>query len=138
MTWSTKEIEYEGLPLLLRRPNHTDVWNFKRVFSKLISIEHHLAEVLSNGLPESVYNESLADFDNHMCNLLHESDNGIALIIETFSGKRNYYYYVRPRFQLECLVEAVRSCFNVDLTAWEKKDPEWSFLETYPIEIFPK
>jgi hypothetical protein len=59
MTWSTAEIVYEGLPLLLRHPDHSNVWKFKGKFTKLVSIEHLLDKVNSDGLPERKYNSSL-------------------------------------------------------------------------------
>ena len=97
-----------------------------------------MSEVVSNGLPETDYDKALADFDNHMCNLIDRNENGIPILIETFSGMRNYYYYVRPEVELESLLEAARLGFDVELTAWEKIDPEWGFLGTYPIEVFCK
>lgn len=125
--------------MLLRRPDHKNVWKFKGEFFKLVSIEHHLDIVVNSGLPESDYNQSLAEFDNDMCGCLSAKENGIPILIETFSGKRNYYYYyVRPEIELSFLLEAAKSEYNVNLTGWDKIDQDWKFLDAYPMEIFRK
>jgi len=138
VTWSTNEIEYKGLPLLLRKPDHKDIWKFQDKFPQLVSVEHHLSETSNDGLPASEYNKTLADFDEYMCGLLENSMDGIVILVETFAGKRNYYYYTKRDFEIKSLVDLVQNKFNVVLTTWQKKDPEWGFLSAYPIEIYSK
>jgi hypothetical protein len=138
MTWSTSEIEYEGLPLLLRSPDHSNVWEFKKRLTKLVSIVHLLDKVNSDGLPERKYNLTLADFDYFMCSLFDKSTDGIILLIETFSGKRNYYYYTLPDFNIDPLIEKAKIKFKVNLDSWTQADLNWGFLDDYPVQIFPK
>lgn len=115
MTWSTSEIEYEGLPLLLRRPDYPNIWKFKGKFTQIVTVEHLLEKVKQNGLPNRVYNKSLADFDNYMCTLLDHTGNGIIFLIETFAGKRNYYYYTLPFFNIDPLIGGAIINFKANL-----------------------
>lgn len=138
MTWSTSEIEYEGLPLLLRKPEHANVWQFKDRLTKLVSIEHLLDKVNSDGLPEKKYNSTLNDFDHFMCSLFEKSTDGIIFLIETFSGKRNYYYYTLPDFNIDPLIEKAKLKFKVNLDSWTQADLSWGFLDDYPVQIFTK
>jgi Family of unknown function (DUF695) len=138
MTWSTAEIVYEGLPLLLRHPDHSNVWRFKEKFTKLVSVEHLLDKVNSDGLPERKYNSTLSEFDHYMCTLFDKSTDGVIFLIETFSGRRNYYYYTLPNFDFASLIEQAKLKFNVNLDSWTKPDFGWVFLDDYPIQIFTK
>jgi hypothetical protein len=138
MTWSTDEIEYEGLPLLLRRPDHNDIWKFKNLFPQLVSVEHHLVKLGNSGLPETKYNKTLADFDHHMCNLFSNSSDGLILLVETFVGKRNYYYYTKTEVDMTTMIEDAKKKYNVELTTWQKLDLDWRFLDSYPIDIYNK
>ena len=136
MTWSTSEIEYEGLPLLLRRPDYPNIWNFKEKFTQLVTAEHMLEKVSQRGLPDRVYNKSLTDFDHHMCTMLNEINKGIIFLIETFAGKRNYYYYTLPGLNVTSLMEKTKNNFNVNLKITIKNDGGWGFLKAYPIQLF--
>ena len=138
MTWSRTETEYDGLPLLLRRPNHQGIWSLQNDFSKLVLIKHNLSKVCNDGLPDSDYNDTLAEYDSYMCNLFCGTDNGIIILIETYSGSRNYFYYVHHRVDVNSQLNAARKKFEVDLTIVEKIDRAWEFLTGYPIELFPK
>ena len=138
MTWSTAEIQYEGFPLLLRKPDHKNVWDFKDKLTKLVCIEHLLDRVSSDGLPEKQYNSTLTEFDHDMCSLFDKSNDGIILLIETYSGKRNYYYYTKPDFTTDLLLEVLRQKFKVDIESWAQDDTGWGFLDDYPVTIFPK
>ena len=138
MTWSTSEIEHEGFPLLLRRPDHTNIWQFKETFPQLISVEHHLEKTTDNGLPDHGYNKTLLDFDSYMCDLFAKSSNGIIFLIETFGGKRNYYYYTRSDYDIDPRLQEAKKQFNVRLSSWQKLDEGWGFLASYPIDVFQK
>lgn len=138
MTWATSEIDYEGLPLLLRKPDHQNIWRFQDRLTKLVSIEHLLDKVNSNGLPEKKYNSTLYDFDYYMCSLFDKSSDGIIFLIETFSGKRNYYYYTLPDIRIDPLIEKARLKFKVNLESWTQADIGWGFLDDYPVQIFTK
>jgi Family of unknown function (DUF695) len=136
MTWSTSEIEYEGFPLLLRKPDYNNIWQYKEHLTQLITIEHLLDKVSPNGLPEKNYNKSLASFDEYMCALIDKDTNGIIFLIETFAGKRNYYYYTLPHHDISKLIEKAKIYFKVKLTTTVKEDNGWGFFKEYPVELF--
>ncbi|MHC4602440.1 MAG: hypothetical protein ACYS6W_03800, partial [Planctomycetota bacterium] len=50
--WLTGQADYEGLPLLLRRPKDLDYDLLKDSFPSLIVVTHQLEKTKSNGLPE--------------------------------------------------------------------------------------
>jgi hypothetical protein len=104
--------------------------------TKLVAIEHILDNVNSDGIPEGDYNSSLFDFDHYMCTLFKKSTNGIIFLIETFSGKRNYYYYTLPDFDIDSSIEKAKLQFKVNLDYWTKADIGWGFLDDYPSQIF--
>ena len=138
MTWSTTEIQYEGFPLLLRKPYYVNVWEFKDKLTILLCVEHRLDKVSSDGLPEKQYNSTLSEFDHYMCSLFDESNEGIIFLIETYGGKRMYYYYTAPNFNIEPQIETVKQKFNVYLESWSQDDFGWGFLKDYPVKIFPE
>ena len=137
MNWLTSEIEYEGFPLLLRKPNHLAIWNFKPRFTKLVTIEHFLEKVTKNGLPEKSYNKSLADFDHCMCTLIDSRTEGAIVLIETFCGKRNYYYYTYHDFDISQYLKQIKIRFKVSLKITVKDDSDWNFLKQYPVSLYP-
>ncbi|MFT3934517.1 MAG: hypothetical protein QM726_12920 [Chitinophagaceae bacterium] len=135
MTWITSEIEYEDLPLLLRKPEYQNIWDYKDKFTRLVSIEHHLKKVTNNGLPEKEYNLTLAGFDHYMCSIFNNSSDGLIFLIETFSGKRNYYYFTLPDFKMQFLIERAIKRFDVVLESWTQMDIGWGFLNAYPVKL---
>ena len=136
MTWSTSEIEYEGFPLLLRKPDHFNIGLFRDRFTRLVTIVHSLEKVSSDGLPDRNYNNTLKDFDHYMCSLLEGTNDGIIFLIETFAGKRNYYYYTLPLFDINPLIERGKKIFKVSLQVTVKEDFGWGFLKEYPVQLF--
>ena len=81
---------------------------------------------------------TLADFDATMCSLLEDTDNGLIFLIETFGGKRTYYYYTTPDFEIDSLVKKLKRKYKVKLESWSQSDKLWGFITKYPIEIFSK
>lgn len=102
-----------------------------------MSVQHTLEKVTSNGLPEKKYNSTLSDFDHHMCSLFDNSDEGIIFLIETFSGKRNYYFYTLPSFSFESQIDITIQQFAVNLEHCSQEDISWGFLKEYPVKLFP-
>lgn len=135
MTWSTAELEYEGLPLLLRKPDHENLRQFKEKLPILLVVEQSLSKVNKNGLPKKDYHLSLSAFDEYMCDLFPDSGNGIILFIETFNGKRSYYYYCKREFDPAALQEAITAQYEVTINVMVQEDNDWIFLENYPIRI---
>jgi hypothetical protein len=81
--------EYEGQPLALRvRPAADSAANRAR-YPRVALISHALSDVTSNGLPEANYNDLLADFDQDVHSFVERGGDGLVVLVETFSGKRN-------------------------------------------------
>src|SRR5688572_31237885 len=108
MTWSSTEIKYEGFPLLLRKPDYNNIWQHKENLTLLVAVQHLLDKVMPNGLPEKNYNNSLSDFDHYMCSLFENNTNAIIFLIETFGGKRNYYYYASPQCNISMFIDQAK------------------------------
>ena len=92
--WYTGELTHEGFPLMLRFPEKPDFDSLQEIYPNLLTITHILGQVQSNGLPEHAYNETLADFDHEIITAFDQSLLGLAVLIETFGGRRTYYLYV--------------------------------------------
>lgn len=135
--WLTKKIEYEGLPLYLRKPDYEDIFSYKSSFSNVFHVTQNLKEVKSNGLPESDYNESLFEFDDQMCKLFNESDEGIIFLVETFAGKRHYYYFISDTADYGKRIEKIeRDNPEIDIVTHSYADKDWSFLKDYPTKLY--
>jgi len=135
--WLTKKIEYEGFPLYLRKPDYQDIFIYRDKFPNVLHVTHNLKEVKSNGLPESDYNESLFEFDGQMCNIFDTKDKGIIFLIETFAGKRHYYYFISDSADYEKGIEKVkRDNPDLDIEIHSYADKEWGFLKDYPTKLY--
>lgn len=137
MKWLTHDTIYEGFPLFLRRPDYENVWSYQDGFTNLLCITHKLEKVKQNGLPESDYNKSLNEFDSELVELADNGENGIIVLIETFGGERNYWYYIRHNFEYESSVNLIKSKFPLNvIETWSNKDKEWDFLKSYPFKLY--
>jgi hypothetical protein len=56
-------------------------------FSTLVVVTHTFANREANGLAESKYN-MITEFDS--------GSSGVSILVETFGGERNYYFYIKP------------------------------------------
>jgi hypothetical protein len=92
--------------------------------------------VSPDGLPEKQYNSTLSEFDHHMCSVFDNSSEGIIFLIETYGGKRSYYYYTTPNFISNSLIEIAKQQFEVKLESWSQEDIGWGFLDDYPVTLF--
>ncbi len=129
--WSTAEATYEGFPLYLRRPTEIDYSQSAR-FPVQVVIEHSLEKVRSSGLPEPEYNRSLLDFDGVVVELFEESGDGYAVLVETFAGKRIYYFYVSSETDVQSRFDTLAGNFpEHELALEQRSDSDWSFLKRY-------
>lgn len=130
--WLTAMAEYEGLPLALRvRPNADTSANRKK-FPKLMLASHELAEVTSNGLPVAEYNDSLADFDHGMIEAIEQGGAGLVVLVETFSGKRNYYAYVADESLAKQRTKSFQGKYpQHSLEVRGGSDPQWALYNDY-------
>ncbi|MGH7991122.1 MAG: DUF695 domain-containing protein, partial [Limisphaerales bacterium] len=85
---------YEGFPLFLRRPAELDAKSLALLFPKLAVFTHKFSAVQPNGLPEPDYNDGLSEMDGKIVTAFDENHAGVLALVETFGGKRNYYFYI--------------------------------------------
>ena len=135
MKWEVSRTVFEGLPLLLRYPLYDCIWDNQKKFPNLFSVSHVLEYVSENGLPVKHYNESLNDFDDEVVNLFGD-DEGIIILIETFAGKRNYWFYISDDDLVNVKVKKLNEKYQDKCIEFEmNKDYEWSFITRYPVKV---
>lgn len=135
--WLTTKIEHEGFPLYLRKPVYQDIFSYKDNFPNVLRVTQKLKEVKSNGLPESDYNMSLIDFDGQMCKLFDGKDEGLIFLIETFAGKRHYYYFVSDSSDYEKRIQKIKGDNpDIEIEIYSYADKDWGFLKKYPKKLY--
>jgi hypothetical protein len=131
-TWLTKMAEHEGRPLALRvRPDADSAANCGR-YPQVASVSHELPIVSANGLPEPNYNDSLAEFDHDLHATIERDGEGLVVVVETFSGKRNYFAYITDVARLRARVEQFQLLHpQSPLNMRSGPDPEWKWYNSY-------
>jgi len=130
--WYTGELEYEGFPLILRFQGQLDFDALQILYPKLVVITHTLETVKPNGLPEPDYNSSLLDFDQELIATVQESGFGLVVLVETFGGRRIYYFYVSPEFQIEQCKHDISVKYPQQQLEWSiHDDKDWNFIREY-------
>jgi len=139
MRWLTTDTVYNGFPLYLRLPDYDDVWRFKKKYSNLLCITQKLEKVKDNGLPESDYNASLMDFDGELVDLFDNKTEGIIILVETFGGARNYWYYISSNVDYKTKVDNIRKKYTSNKIETDlQDDKDWGFIIKYPIQLYEK
>jgi len=139
MKWLTTETKNEGFPLYLRLPDYENIWSFKDKYSNLFCITHKLDKVKDNGLPESDYNLSLIDFDGDLADLFDNDKEGIIILIETFGGARNYWYYISSKIDYKTKVDNIRKKYPSNKIETDfRADLDWGFIKKYPVKLYDK
>lgn len=137
LRWITKNVDYDGFPLYLRHPDYNNIKVFKPKYHDLLCVTHKLDKVKDNGLPESDYNKSLIDFDGDLCNLFDIKNSGIIILIETYAGERNYWYYIADSVDYQSKIDEIRVKYKpIRLETELSSDKEWGFLSKYPIPLY--
>lgn len=136
MSWLTIESEYEGFPLFVRKPNYKDIYKFKDKFPILLRVYHEFERVKNNGLPEPNYNMTLMDFDEEMAKLFDSKMEGIVFLVETFGGKRGYYYFISDVTSYKGKLEKLKHKYSVRLENSATIDRDWDFLKKYPTKLY--
>ncbi len=136
-TWLSVEKTFEGFPLFLRRPAHLDIDSLRPAFPTLVVVTHEFTKRKSNGLPEPDYNHSLAGMDHELVVAFDVDRMGVAALIETFGGKRHYYFYVAADTDTRAVISAVVGHYPKERLSWTvRPDPAWGFFEKYAKEYF--
>lgn len=132
MAWKSKQITHDGFPLLLRYPETVDVDAFRVKFPNLIVVTHRFTAVSSNGLPDPDYNDGLIHFDKEIREAFETSCHGVTVLIETFGGKRNYYFYAEPNANVTEILSGLNQVYPQENLSWSiRPDASWSFIEKY-------
>jgi hypothetical protein len=131
-SWLGATVTYEGAPMALRvRPNVDTIHNRER-FSQLVEVTHELAQVRPDGLPTPDYNESLAEFDAQIIEVLEKQGLGITVLVETYNGQRSYYAYVASVAHAKQAFEIVSGHFPQHTLALHSgADSEWGLYAEY-------
>ena len=136
-TWLTAEKEYEGFPLFLRRPADLDVGSLRPTHPTLAVVTHEFTKRLPNGLPEPDYNQGLSQMDHELITAFDIDRMGVPVVVETFGGKRHYYFYVAADSDVPAIISAVAGRYPGERLSWTvRPDPQWGFLEKYAREKF--
>jgi hypothetical protein len=95
-------------------------------------VSHALSDVASNGLPEASYNDLLTEFDLDVHTFLERGGDGYVVLVETFSGKRNYYAYVADDARLKARVDELCAKYpQHSLSVRGGADAEWRIFNDY-------
>ena len=133
-SWLTANTLYQGFPIYLRRPNIlvSEYPSLSPHYPKLLVLTHSLAHVKSDGLPEAEYNDSLRVLDSELIDTFHAGDFAIAALVETFAGKRTYYFYARKELDIDSLLDRFAERFPSEKIQWKTTpDPGWTLLSRY-------
>lgn len=136
LKWLTSEMEYEEIPLYLRKPVYQDIWAYQKTYTQLVCISHSLDSVNSNGLPTPDYNESLIDFDGEVVDLFNDKE-GIIFLVETYGGSRNYWFYTSPLADYTAKFNNLQEQHKdktLEVTA--RVDSNWEFINDYPFRLY--
>lgn len=64
------------------------------------------------------------------------SGNGHIVLVETFGGERNYYFYVSEAVNVESVLHELRASFpGLKLEGGSRSDPAWKFIRRYTADI---
>jgi hypothetical protein len=136
-SWLTAEKTYEGFPLLLRRPAKFDVDSLRPLYPTLAVVTHQFTRRKPNGLPQPDYSDGLVEMDCEMVGAFDVDRMGVPALVETFGGKRHYYFYVSADADVPAIISAVARRYPAERLSWEvRPDPKWEFIESYASEHF--
>ena len=114
-----------------------DTPDHRQRFQHLAVITHTFAERLPDGRPEPKYNETLADLDHDIITAFDTQGSGVPILIETFGGKRIYYFCVSEAADVAAAIAPVIAAHAKKQLSWEsKQNAGWRFLDGYAKEWF--
>ena len=135
--WVVSQHTYEGFPLFLRRTTNLDTPANREHYPILAVVTHEFTHRHPDGRPEHAYNESLLDFDCEITSAFDSPQRGIPVLVETFGGKRIYYFYVEPDTDLSAAIQPIAARHQNEKLTWELSKSGWSFLDRYAKDFFP-
>lgn len=130
--WATKQLSHEGFPLFLRWPSYKSLPATKSDYPTLVVITHEFTHRLPNGLPEPDYNDGLMEIDLEIQNLFEAKIFGFPVLIETFAGKRHYYFYTNQATDVANYLSIISDKYPKEkLSSRIRNDPDWNFYNNY-------
>jgi hypothetical protein len=130
--WESLQRTYEGFPLYLRRPKNLDFDALAPKFPVLLILTHVFSFRRFDGAPEPTYNDKLEEFDSAVVRYFVGSGTGQGVLVETFGGKRNYYFYTAATVNPTLMLSDLRGRFpGQNLEVESKSDPNWRFIRDY-------
>ena len=138
LEWKCVRSEHEGLPLFLRFPvlvlEESLRWRYRRLV--VITLTFESKSVRANGLPHDGYNDGLMEADVEITTLFEEGHSGTIVLVETFGGRRIFYFYVSASCDVGVRFEVLRRKHpTLDLSWSERSDPNWTFWDRYRKEF---
>lgn len=122
---------------MLRRPTNLNVDLLRPTYPTLAIVTHEFTKRCANGLPEPDYNETLFEMDIELVEVFDAGQKGVPVLIETFGGKRRYYFYVTADTDVPAIISAVEQRHPPERFSWTvRHDPQWGFLERYAKDFF--
>jgi hypothetical protein len=104
----------------------------KTEFPRIAVLTHEFSKRLPNGLPEADYNDGLMEMDLEIQGLFQSAKIGLPVLVETFGGKRKYYFYVSETANVVGCFSAVAARYQCEKLSWTThKDPDWNFFQNY-------
>lgn len=135
-TWVTSQKSCEGFPLFLRRPTNVDTPLHRKRYPILVVITHEFSKRNPDGRPQPDYNDTLFDFDIGITSSFDSPPRGVPVLVETFGGKRHYYFYVEEDTDVVTAIQpACYSYPNEKLTFNIQPAPDRAFLDNYLKEV---
>lgn len=133
-SWLNAEKMYHGFPLMLRRPASVDYGSLP---PKLMELTHHFERTMPNGMPDPSYNNALGEFDEAVIQYPPSHGLGRVVLVETFGGKRTYYFYCEKTASSKPFQQFLTERFpSIQVGFSEEQDPEKKFIRTYANEHF--
>jgi hypothetical protein len=133
--WVSLSRTYESFPLYLRFPRGLDYDLMQKKYPRRLIITHTFAFRRFDGAPEPKYNDTLEDFDLSVTRRFDGTEMGQPVLVETFGGKRHYYFYVAPSVDAEAFVRELTDRYpGHKLTMRCDDDPNWQFIRRYSEE----
>ena len=137
LNWVTSQHTYEDFPLFLRRPTKVDTPANRKRYPTLAIITHEFTKRYPDGRPEPDYNETLFGFDNEIVSSFDSRRLGVPVLVETFGGKRHYYFYLAPSADVTAIIQPISHRYPNEKLTWETRpDTNWGFLDRYAKDFF--
>jgi hypothetical protein len=136
-SWATAERTYEGFPLFLRRPTDVDTPEHRKRFPDLVIVTHTFTKRLPDGRPESDYNRDLEDMDVAIVRAFDGTHSGVPVLVETFGGERNYYFYMASGTDASAILTPIAANYPAERLAWDVRPRNnWQLIDRYAKDYF--